>query len=240
MAMFDSIIAEADRKFNLSGKAGTLLSALLALMTDRNGGGLAGFLQKFERAGLGETAASWTNTGANTQVSSEQLESALGADALKQIANQAGTDYETATSAAAFMTPRIVDALTPDGMIPLEGDLLSTIGGSLTGAAAASAFDRVDAGTTDTMNADRRIVGDKFDTATEPQAVGARANDNLNRVDNDFNDDSPLKWIMPLALLFLLLVIGYSFCGKSPEPAKPANANVSAGNATTNANVANN
>ena len=40
MTMFDSIIAEADEQFNLKGKAGTLLSALLALMTDGTRGGV--------------------------------------------------------------------------------------------------------------------------------------------------------------------------------------------------------
>lgn len=232
MAMFDSIIAEADKKFNLGGKAATLMSALLALMTDRSGGGLAGFLERFDHAGLGETASSWINAGANTQISNEQLESVLGADTLNQIANQSGTNVETATSAAAFMTPRVIDALTPDGMIPLEGDLLSTVGGNLTGATAAatnSTFDRVGTAATETLGADSRIVGDKFDTANETRAVGTRADDNLNRVD-DFNDDSPLKWILPLVLLFLMLIVGYWFCGKTPEPAKPANANVSVAN----------
>ena len=120
MAMFDSIINEAEGKFNLGGKAGTLLSALLALMTDRNRGGLAGFLEQFSRAGLGETASSWVGSNANTPISDEQLESALGGDTLDGLANRAGTDYKTATSATAYMIPRVVDALTPEGIVPQE------------------------------------------------------------------------------------------------------------------------
>ena len=129
MSMFDSIIGEAGEKFNLGGKTGTLLSALLAMMTDKTGGGFAGFLEKFNQAGLGDTAASWIGSGSNTPVSNEQLESAIGADTIENIANQAGTDYDTAASATAYMTPRVVDALTPDGVVPQETDLLSRIGG---------------------------------------------------------------------------------------------------------------
>lgn len=33
--------------------------------------------------------------------------------------------------------------------------------------------------------------------------------------DNVFEEDSPLKWIAPLVLLLLLIVLGYWFCGKT-------------------------
>jgi hypothetical protein len=29
----------------------------------------------------------------------------------------------------------------------------------------------------------------------------------------DFNDDSPMKWIVPLAILVFLVIFGYWFCG---------------------------
>ena len=46
MSLFDSIISGADEKFGLGNKAGTLVSALLSLMTNQNRGGFAGFLDK--------------------------------------------------------------------------------------------------------------------------------------------------------------------------------------------------
>jgi len=83
-------------------KAGTLLSALLALMTDANRGSLAGFADKFNQAGFGDAASSWISSGVNAEASNEQLESALGTDTLDGISDQIGTDYNTTVSAAAF------------------------------------------------------------------------------------------------------------------------------------------
>ncbi|MGI8786509.1 MAG: OmpA family protein [Pyrinomonadaceae bacterium] len=242
MTMFDSIINEADAKFSLGGKASGVLSALLALMTDETRGGLKGFLERFNEVGLGDTASSWINSGANTAISNEQIESALGTDTLDSIANRAGTDYNTATSATAFMTPRVIDALTPDGVLLEDDHLLSTIGGYLTGGAAgftaAETFDRIEASAaTDTLN--RPIIGDRLDAASfEGGIVGARTNDALNRVDDyPANNDSPLRWLIPLLLLGLLLVIGYSFCGKSSEPVKPLATNANTNKASLNSNV---
>lgn len=208
--MFDSIINEADAKFNLGGKAGTLLSALLALMTDGNHGGFTGFLEKFNVAGLGNTVSSWVSSDANTTISNEQLESALGEATLNNIAAQTGTDYTTATSATAFMTPHVIDALTPNGVVPQDGDLLTRIGSYLTGSTVGSAF-----GGINTTN-----VGETFDrigTAAvddNVRAFGDRTGSALDTVDVD-GDDSILKWLIPLLLLGLLIVLGYTFCGKN-------------------------
>ncbi len=228
MSMFDSIINEAEGKFNLGGKAGTLLSALLALMTDRNNGGFSGFLEKFNAAGLGDTVGSWVSSDANTPVSGEQIESALGEDTLKTIAGQTGTDYQTTTAAAAFLTPRVIDALTPEGVVPPDSDLLSRIGGYLSGGAA-------DGG----INA--ASVGEPFDrieTAAADNNVGVfgdRPGNSLETIDD--GDDSILKWLLPLLLLGLLIVLGYTFCGKS-APVVTTNANVGSGTTANAANTA--
>ncbi len=214
MSIFDSIISEAARKFNLGDKAGTLLSALLALMTDSNRGGFNGFIDKFKAAGLGSTVLSWIGSGSNTPISNEQLESALGRDALRNIAEKTGTDYDTASSATAYMTPRVIDALTPDGVVPQERDLLSRIGSYLTGAGA--------------------TVGDAYDTTKRTVGRGVDAvGDTYNETVD--NGGSALKWLIPLLLLGLLLVLGYWFCGKSAPVAVNTNGNV---NTNTNANKA--
>ncbi len=239
MTMFDSIITEADRRFNLNGKAGTLLSALLALMTDGSRGGFAGFLERFKQAGLSDTLSSWTNSGANAEISNEQLESALGAETLKGISNQAGIEHDIAISAMAFMTPRVVDALTPNGVVPQDGDLLSKIGGFLSGVGASAptaeeTFDRVGTAAAPTLDAERRDAGDINVVDKSAYPVGDRNDDSLNRIDND-KDDSPLKWLLPLILLALLLITGYWFCRKSPEPAKTTSPSANTNTSVTNA-----
>ncbi len=248
--MFDSIINEAGEKFNLGGKSGTLLAALLALMTDRTRDGLTGFLERFNRVGLGDTASSWVNSGTNTPLSNEQLESALGSDTLDEISNQAGTDYQTTASASAYLIPRIVDNLTPNGVIPASGDVLSRIGGysagasesiGATGATTAETFDRVGTAAAGTLDADTRNVGGLNANVGEVRSIGDRANNPLNPIDENFDDDednSPFKWLLPLLLLGLLLILGYSFCSKTPVPTT-TNVNVNANTVNMNVNTAN-
>ena len=248
--MFESIINEAREKFNLGGKSGTLLSALLAMMTDGTRGGLTGFLERFNRVGLGDTASSWVNSGTNTPLSNEQLESALGSDTLNEIANRTGTDNQTAVSASAYLIPRIIDNLTPDGVIPESGDMLSRIGGYSTGASetfdttgvtTAETFDRIGTAAADTLDADNRKIGGLNATSSDMRSVNERGNNPLYRIDENFDDDednSPLKWLLPLLLLGLLMILGYSFCSKTPVPTA-INVNVNTNMVNENANMAN-
>jgi uncharacterized protein YidB (DUF937 family) len=232
MTMFDSIIAEADKRFNLGGKAGTLLSALLALMTDGTRGGLAGFTEKFNQAGLGDTVSSWVNSGANTEISGEKIESVLGANALRNVANQTGLDYEATAAATAFMTPRVVDALTPEGAIPADGDLMSRVGGFSTGAGGieanvttAETFDRIGTAA-ETVEADRKNVRDLNAPDGEAYPIGNRADAASGNINHAADNPSPLQWLLPLLLLGLLLVIGYLSCSKPPEPPASAAVNI--------------
>jgi uncharacterized protein YidB (DUF937 family) len=254
MSLFDSLINETETKFNLGGKGGTLLSALLALVTNKSRGGFAGFLERFNRAGLGDTASSWVKDSANMPISNEQLESVLAHSELENIANQVGTNYETATSAAAFMMPQVVDRLTPNGVLPDENDLLSStgtystnVGGTVSetarfaGATVAGTIDRIGTAATDVIDAGREtvsdgvnIIGDRVDVSNNTGIVGDRTDRSVASVYDD-NDDSPLKWLLPLLLFGLLLILGYSFCRKSPTPTA-ANANANTNSVIVNAN----
>src|SRR5205085_6157482 len=134
------------------------------------------------------------------------VESTLGTETTSEMARQAGVDVETARTALGSMIPRIVDTLTPDGVVLTEDDLLSRIGGYLSGVGGATVS------TTGVMASD---TIDRFGTAAaediDRRNIGAL-------VDEEFNDDSPLKWIIPLIILVLLVIITWSFCGKSEAP----------------------
>ena len=265
--MFDSIIKEAQEKFNLGDKAGGLLSTLVALMTNKDDGGFSGFLERFNTAGLGDVASSWVSSGANTPISNEQVESVFGEETLENISENAGLDYETTTSATAFMTPHIVDNLTPDGVVPSEGDLLSRIGGYLgglgglaagalgtAGVMASDTVDRIGTAASGTVDAGKKIVGGGIETVGEgAKAVGdtvsagaAVVSDKVSGAlhsvgdafDGDGDGDSILKWLIPLLLLGLLVALGFWFCGKSTTPTVTnANTNANVNKANTNANV---
>lgn len=77
--MFDVLIREAGARFGLGDKALPVAQMLLAYMTNRDTGGLAGFLEKFKAAGLGPIIQSWLGGGPSAQpVSNSQVETVLG------------------------------------------------------------------------------------------------------------------------------------------------------------------
>ncbi|MEO8073940.1 MAG: OmpA family protein [Acidobacteriota bacterium] len=255
--MFESIISEAQKKLNLGDKAGVLLSTLLALMVNKADGGFSGFLERFKTAGLGDTAASWIGSSVNMPISNEQVESVYGEGTLKDISENVGLDYSTTTSATALMTPHIVDTLTPEGVVPTESDLFARVGGFLggIGGAAAGAFgttgamandtvDRIGTAAAGTVDAGGRVVGDGIDAVgTNAKIVGDNVENSLHRVGDSLDGDdenSVLKWLIPLLLLGLVVILGFMFCGKSTPTTTVTNVNVNANvnRADTNVNVA--
>lgn len=228
--MFDSIIREADDRFDLNGKAGTLLSALLFLVTDDKRGGIVGFLEKLDQANLNDAAASWISSKENAEITNEQAESAFGKETLDTVSSQTGISYDKTLSSSAFMIPRVIDALTPAGVVPPAGDLLSRIGGFLPDIdessqsedaaptkTAGENFDRIgtaaistaDKGKTDAVSAEN--AADRIGSAVDKDT-----GDSLSRINDKYKiNNSPLGWILPLLLLGLLLTLGYWFCSRT-------------------------
>ena len=118
MALFDSIVNEVAQKFGLGDKASTLLSALLSLMTNENSGGLTGFIDRFRQAGLGDLVQSWISTGANQPLTENELQSALGGNTISSLASKSGISGSVASGALAYMIPKVIDFLTPNGTVP--------------------------------------------------------------------------------------------------------------------------
>src|SRR5215475_13487946 len=118
MTILEPIINEVSEQFGLRGKAGPLMTALLTLISNESTGGLQGFLDQFRRAGLGEMVSSWVSRGSNTPVTTEQLDRAIGGDTINRIASNVGAQRGVVASALAYMIPRVVDLLTPEGVVP--------------------------------------------------------------------------------------------------------------------------
>ncbi len=252
--MFSSIIDGVNEKFDLGDKAGALISAILVLMTDSGRGGLEGFINRFRAVGLGSLADSWVRSSANTPVSYEQLESALGEDTLRGISEQVGTDYETTVRASEYVIPHLVDDLTPNGKIPNESDLLSQVGGYLTGVGTSSGDD----GT----SADDGVGTSSGGVGTSSGGVGTSsglAGENIDRVDaaaeltdktevagvpgifdvkTDGEENPLLAWLLPLLILVLLVILGFWFCGGKSEPVAAPETNVNTANVNGNTNAA--
>jgi uncharacterized protein YidB (DUF937 family)/outer membrane protein OmpA-like peptidoglycan-associated protein len=134
MTMFETIIREAASRFGLGDKAGPLVQMLLAYLTNKDTGGLAGFMSKLSSAGLGNMAQSWLGGGAGAQsINPAQLESALGGQGglLSAVTSKLGIGGSTATSALGFILPAIIGKLTPGGTVPtaLPADVMGAISG---------------------------------------------------------------------------------------------------------------
>jgi uncharacterized protein YidB (DUF937 family) len=93
----------------------SLLPKLLA------SGALAGMLKKFSGAGMGDKVDSWVGKGPNQPISGDEVEQALGADEVQQLADKAGMSTDETKNQLAAALPNLVDQLTPDGKVPDKG-----------------------------------------------------------------------------------------------------------------------
>lgn len=97
-------------------------------------GGLAGLVEQFSRAGLGDVVNSWVGTGQNLPVSPDQIGQVLGGDTVRGMAGQLGLDPGDLLGQLSQALPQVVDKLTPQGQIP-QGDIggMGDLGGLLGG-----------------------------------------------------------------------------------------------------------
>jgi outer membrane protein OmpA-like peptidoglycan-associated protein len=100
-------------------------------MTDERTGGIDGFAGLFRRAGLADVLTSWLGGKEGKALAPAQLESALGAAAIDRIAASSGLTRAAVSSAAAYLLPRLIGWLTPNGKLPSTSALVSRVSGIL-------------------------------------------------------------------------------------------------------------
>jgi uncharacterized protein YidB (DUF937 family) len=86
------------------------------------GGALSELVDSFSRSGHAETAKSWVETGPNRQLSSGQLESALGADTIGSLTRQTGLSQDELLARLQSILPEAVDKMTPEGRLPTPAE----------------------------------------------------------------------------------------------------------------------
>ena len=104
------------------GQADLLKLVLGLLAGNGQGGGLAGLVQSFQQAGLGEQISSWIGSGQNLPVSGEQLGQVFGSEQMSQMAERMGLSTGDLGAQLSQLLPQAVDRLTPGGQRP-EGGL---------------------------------------------------------------------------------------------------------------------
>ena len=209
--MFDLIIREAASRFRLGDKAGPLVQMLLAYLTNKDSGGLPGFISKLTSSGLGNVAQSWLGGGAGAlPVSSSQIESLMGGQGglISNITSKLGIGGSTATSALGFLLPIVIGKLTPGGTVPTS--LSSDVMGFISGGTSAATFSASKVVST---------AGTAASGATQAAADTAVA-----------EGGSLMKWLPWLAAGIAALFV-LSYCNKGGDMAKQ-NADYAKANAT--------
>jgi uncharacterized protein YidB (DUF937 family) len=82
--------------------------------------GLDNTVRDLEQNGQGEIARSWVGRGPNRPITPQQLEAALGEDAIRDLMQQTGMEREELVETLSQHLPRVIDHLTPEGRIPTE------------------------------------------------------------------------------------------------------------------------
>ncbi|MEW6558605.1 MAG: YidB family protein [Pseudomonadota bacterium] len=128
MGLFDSVAGGLGQMLGgqqPQGGAGDnpMLQAVMGLMNDN--GGLGGLLSKFQQGGLGDLVQSWVGTGANLPISPAQIQQVLGSGALGDLAGKLGMQPDQVAGALSQSLPQAVDAMTPNGQLPAEDELMA-------------------------------------------------------------------------------------------------------------------
>ena len=113
MGLFDNLAGSVLGK--MAGDQGNLVPLAMEMLNQY--GGLAGILEKFNASGFAEQAASWVAKGENMPLSAEQIVSTLGASTIAEMANKLNMTAEALREQLAQKLPKVIDKLTPDGVV---------------------------------------------------------------------------------------------------------------------------
>lgn len=106
---------------------------LLQLIANQPGG-LAGMVQQFQQAGLGNQVNSWVGTGANMPLDTHQIGNVFGDDVVEKMAEHTGLPREDVLGQISQTLPAMVDGMTPGGQMPdASGNDLLELGMKLLG-----------------------------------------------------------------------------------------------------------
>lgn len=203
--MFDAIIRQAAERFGLGDNAKQFVGQLLALIFNPGSGGISGFLQKFKDAGLGNLASSWVGgTPGDNDLQPDQVQAALGSDALSSLASKAGVPASAASAAIAGLLPKIIGALTPDGQLPTS--IPASISGLIPGLGNLGNLGAGVAGAAAGIGNAARSAGSAIGQGAS--GVGAAAsNVGASASAAAGGGLGFLKWLIPLAI-----VLGLGYC----------------------------
>jgi OmpA-OmpF porin, OOP family len=231
MNLIDPLLREATERFSLGNGASPLFSSLLSLIVNPQNGGIAGFFSRFQQAGLGNLISSWMGRSENNPISTNQLEQVLGGETLGRLAASAGLPVAAASPAIAFMLPKLIDFLTPDGTIPnvIPAWASAYLPASLSGLTAPAGFSE--------RPTDRSVAYADSGVETSRRSGAAVLDRPAYTETTRTGGGGWWKWLLPLLLLGLLGWLVSQFLGRKPEVPAPSVVSAPAAPAAPAANV---
>jgi OmpA-OmpF porin, OOP family len=113
---FDKLIQDISSRYHLGPKGRSLIEEAMDLIAEEPGG-MGGFLAKFRAVGLDEEVNSWLAGGAAAPLSGQQVEQALGFEAISVIADRAGVSERFAKTVLGYAVPKIICRLAQSGFL---------------------------------------------------------------------------------------------------------------------------
>lgn len=104
----------------LDGMLGGVVGAEMATVVNgfiEKHGGVQGIVAQMEQKGLGSTVKSWVGTGPNLPITTDQVHSAFGSDAMTAMAAKFGLNPQDLAAKLAQVLPKAIDHLTPNGVV---------------------------------------------------------------------------------------------------------------------------
>ena len=117
MSTIDTLTDDLNGRFHLGAKSEPLIRQVLQLITS-GAGGIGGFLERLKSAGLSSTVTSWLGSSNGAALTGQQVERALGSNAMSSIAGNLGLGTGVASTAMGYILPKIIGMLTPGGKVP--------------------------------------------------------------------------------------------------------------------------
>lgn len=117
MSFLDSLKAAVAK----DSEARRNVEAVLAVAGDKAKGGIAGLgglVDRLKDSELADNVTSWVSNSANRLPSAEQVQRALGADAIGRAAKNLGVSGREAADRVAKALPAVIDNISPTGKLP--------------------------------------------------------------------------------------------------------------------------
>jgi len=117
MGLFDNLASTMLAR--MAGEQANVAKAALDMFNQL--GGLTGVLDKLKAQGLNDQVASWVGKSDNLSISAEQIILLLGQAKIAAMAQKFSISADELSQKISENLPKLVDKLTPDGVVPKDG-----------------------------------------------------------------------------------------------------------------------